>query len=436
MKFSTKKLVTFTLGLLLGCPWHTFTSVQAQSLELARPQTQSAKPSKLAPDLEALLTDDDEEQRQMLRGKTLAQVRQERRVRARQRAQADGEDAPRRQRISGLWLPSSEVLAEEKQSFIVQVSRATPRIVLQENLARLGGRIRQTHTNAGLLTIEAPRTIIRQLVAQGDVTYISPDRPVQSSGHLINTTGTAQIRKSSLLTTYDGRGVGVAVIDSGVDTDHLLLTKLTNLSGVVEKLSFITDLDGSIDAFGHGTHVASMIGGGSSVASGYYAGIAPGAKLYSLRALNEQGRGSVSNVIAAIDWCVANRAAKNIRVINLSLGAYAKDSYRNDPLCLAARRAVDAGIVVVAAAGNDGKDIYGNKIYGGIHSPGIDPSVITVGAANTYGTDARADDTVATYSSRGPTRGYTTDANGVRHFDNLIKPDLVAPGYKIIGAAS
>ena len=90
--------------------------------------------------------------------------------------------------------------------------------------------------------------------------------------------------------------------------------------------------------------------------------------------------------------------------------------------------------MVVAAAGNDGKDVLGHKIYGQIHSPGNEPSAITVGAANTFGTDARADDGVATYSSRGPTRGYWADASGVQHYDNSIKPDLVAPGNKLISA--
>src|SRR2546421_256121 len=83
-----------------------------------------------------------------------------------------------------------------------------------------------------------------------------------------------------------------------------------------------------------------------------------------------------------------------------------------------------------AAAGNNGKNNAGQKIYGAIHSPGDEPAVITVGAANTYGTDARADDGVATYSSRGPTRGSWLDVAGVRHYDSLIKPDLVAPGNK------
>jgi subtilisin family serine protease len=83
---------------------------------------------------------------------------------------------------------------------------------------------------------------------------------------------------------------------------------------------------------------------------------------------------------------------------------------------------------------NNGKDDAGNKLYGQIHSPGNEPSVITVGAANTYGTDARSDDGIATYSSRGPTRSSYTDAGGVRHYDNLLKPDLVAPGNKTIFA--
>src|SRR4030095_7446469 len=78
-------------------------------------------------------------------------------------------------------------------------------------------------------------------------------------------------------------------------------------------------------------------------------------------------------------------------------------------------------------------DATGRKIYGRIHAPGNDPSVITVGATNTFGTDKRADDGVTTYSSRGPTRSYRTEA-GVRYYDHIIKPDLVAPGNKLIGA--
>jgi len=120
----------------------------------------------------------------------------------------------------------------------------------------------------------------------------------------------------------------------------------------------------------------------------------------------------------------------------MSLGTPAVDSYKNDPICRAVRQLVDAGIVVVAAAGNDGKDLLHPKIYGRIHSPGNEPSAITVGAANTFGTDARNDDGVTTYSSRGPTRSYWKDSKGTKHYDNLIKPDMVAPGNKLAGAAA
>jgi serine protease AprX len=120
--------------------------------------------------------------------------------------------------------------------------------------------------------------------------------------------------------------------------------------------------------------------------------------------------------------------------MNLSLGTVAVDSYRDDPLCQAVRRAVDAGIVVCATAGNLGKDDQGNRVYGSIHSPGDEPSALTVGAANTFGTPEHSDDQVASYSSCGPTRGFSTDSSGVRHFDNLIKPDIIAPGNKLIDA--
>src|SRR5260370_34694936 len=118
----------------------------------------------------------------------------------------------------------------------------------------------------------------------------------------------------------------------------------------------------------------------------------------------------------------------------MSLGTPAIDSYKNDPICRAVRSLVDSGVIVVAAAGNNGKNSAGQKVYGQIHCPGNEPSAITVGAANTYGTDSRTDDSVTSFSSRGPTRSFWTDAAGVKYYDNLIKPDLVAPGNKIVAA--
>src|SRR5256885_5413511 len=169
---------------------------------------------------------------------------------------------------------------------------------------------------------------------------------------------------------------------------------------------------------------------------GPYGGIAPGANLVNFRVLDGKGMGTTSALLNALNAVALNRAAYNIRVVNVSLGMPAIDSYKNDPVCRAVRRLVDMGIVVVTAAGNGGKDATHPKVFGRIHSPGNEPSAITIGAANTFGTNSRSDDTVTSFSSRGPTRSYWKDPKGVKHYDNLIKPDLVAPGNKIIGAAA
>ena len=139
--------------------------------------------------------------------------------------------------------------------------------------------------------------------------------------------------------------------------------------------------------------------------------------------LDENGAGKASSVIEAIDWAIEHRREFNIRVMNLSLGAPALQSYRDDPLCEAAERATAAGIIVVAAAGNFGITADGKRIFGGITAPGNDPSVITVGALDTNGTAIRSDDAIARFSSRGPTM-----------YDHIIKPDLVAPGRNVVSA--
>src|SRR5207253_705422 len=111
---------------------------------------------------------------------------------------------------------------------------------------------------------------------------------------------------------------------------------------------------------------------------------------------------TIADVIAAMDWVLANRTTYNIRVVNLSVGAAVRESYLTDPLTLAAKRLVDAGVVVVTAAGNLGKNTAGAPQWGGITAPGNAPWVLTVGASSTMGTYERDDDTMASFSSRGP----------------------------------
>jgi serine protease AprX len=215
---------------------------------------------------------------------------------------------------------------------------------------------------------------------------------------------------------YDGTGVGVAIIDSGVANWHDDLGS----QRVAHFVDFVSDLPVPHDGYGHGTHVAGIIAGSGYDSAGARRGIAPGATLVVLRVLDESGEGHISNVIAAIDYAVEHRAAFNIRVINLSVASGVYESFRTDPLTLAARRAVDAGIVVVTAAGNHGQTARGTVQHGGITSPGNAPWVLTVGATDHRLTAARADDVVAAFSSRGPTL-----------IDRGMKPDLVAPGVAI-----
>jgi serine protease AprX len=152
--------------------------------------------------------------------------------------------------------------------------------------------------------------------------------------------------------------------------------------------------------------------------------MAPGAGIISLKVLGADGSGYVSDVIEAIEWSIANKARFNIRVINLSLGAPAGGSYKDDPMAKAAQRATDAGIVVVASAGNLGKLPDGTPLVGGVVSPGYSPAAITVGALNTRNTVSRSDDAIATYSSRGPV-GDKDDPSSWE-----LKPDLVAPAMR------
>src|SRR6185436_19402054 len=228
----------------------------------------------------------------------------------------------------------------------------------------------------------------------------------------------------------------IAIIDSGIYPSHVAFKEAgsTRLR-IVKSLDF-TGEGRTDDPYGHGTHVASAAAGNGMVSGGKYIGIAPKADIVNLRVLNSEGLGTVSSLLGALDWLLTNRATYNVRVANLSLGMPAVNSYKNDPVCLAVRKLVDAGVVVVTAAGNNGKQSSDQKVYGQIHSPGNEPSAITIGATDSKATDNRADDSVATYSSRGPTRSFWVDTDGGKHYDNLVKPDLTAPGNKLLFAQS
>jgi serine protease AprX len=222
---------------------------------------------------------------------------------------------------------------------------------------------------------------------------------------------------------YTGQGVDVALIDTGVAP-----VKGLNGSG---KVFYGPDLSlesqnpkfRNIDTNGHGTFMAGLIAGNdnTSYSSPWaYRGIAPGARIVSLKVGDADGGTDVTQVIAAIDWVVqhAQDPGFNIRVINLSYGTLSTDAYTSDPLAYAAEQAWKHGIVVVAAAGNTG----GNSGNGtGLTDPAYDPYILGVGAYNTMGTNNLSDDVVAPFSAR---------SNGC---SGCKDPDLVAPGTHMQG---
>jgi serine protease AprX len=273
---------------------------------------------------------------------------------------------------------------------------------------------------------EVPNDVLEALAASEGVAGVHLDRPVGAL--LAPGAGNGADNGNSVDRALDftGAGIGVAVIDSGLTSWHDDLARVDQGRALVgQRVVGFADFTGTtsevVDSYGHGTHVAGIVAGSGHDSDGEFAGVAPDAHLLVLKVLDGEGSGFVSDVIRALEFAVTNRARFNLRVINLSIGAPVLESYETDPLTLAARRAVEAGMVVVAAAGNFGKNQNEQIQYGGVTAPGNAPWVLTVGAYSHMGTPDPSDDRVAGYSSRGPTA-----------FDFAAKPDLVAPGTRIV----
>ena len=241
--------------------------------------------------------------------------------------------------------------------------------------------VKRRMKSGGVLRVNAGQ--LDALQRDPDVDHLSGDIPLRPSMAITNVAiGADQVwAGDGDIPSLTGKGVTVAVIDSGISDKHNALRRR-----VIATMDF-TGGDG-VDRYGHGTHVAAIIAGqaGRTVETRELQGVAPGAYLVNLRVLGDDGSGVISSVVEAIDWAIEHKQQYHIGVINLSLGAPVLQPYRDDPMCEAVERAVRAGIVVVAAAGNFGTNLNGQTVLGGITSPGNDPYVLTVGAIDTHGT--------------------------------------------------
>jgi serine protease AprX len=244
-----------------------------------------------------------------------------------------------------------------------------------------------------------------------------PNEPVDPS--LLATAYPGSVLAPQSWATATGRGVGVAVIDTGVDGDLPDFADYDGASRVVGSVVTNPGATTARDTYGHGTHVAGIIAGDGTLredaAAGRYIGVAPQADVVAIKASDDQGRGTILDAIYGLQFAVDHRAEYNIRVVNLSLASTIAESYRTDPLDAAVESAYFHGILVVAAAGN-----LGSAGDATSYAPGNDPFALTVGAVDDQGTEDRGDDRVTDWSSAGATQ------------DGFAKPEIAAPGAHIV----
>jgi serine protease AprX len=305
-----------------------------------------------------------------------------------------------------------------RSRIVLRAGSAASLAALLPALPFLGARVVSRLRIIDAVVLDVPNLTLPMLAMNPHVRRLSIDRPVVGANERTGaTTGATAVREEL---GYDGAGVGIAILDSGISASHDDLSDPANGSRVARFVDFVGGGSASYDDYGHGTHVAGIVAGNGFDSSGARTGMAPGAHLIVLKVLDGEGHGRISDVIQALDYAVEHKDELNIRIVNLSIATGVYESYETDPLTLAAQRAVSAGIVVVAAAGNNGRGPEGTTRYAGITAPGNAPWVLTVGASSHMGTADRADDTVAAFSSRGPSA-----------IDYGAKPDLVAPGVGI-----
>ncbi len=290
------------------------------------------------------------------------------------------------------------------------------------DVVKLGGTVLGQLPLVNGLVASLDHNGIVALSNQSNVVYISKDRTLTP---FFDNAAPAVNASAAWKSNYTGNGIGVALIDSGVNSHPDLDAGLLPFSRVVYNQSFVSGDSSAADAYGHGTHIAGLIAGNGISSTGplfsqTFKGIAPNAQIVNLRVLDENGSATDSSVIVAINQAITLKSRYNIRVINLSLGRGVFESYNLDPLCQAVEKAWKSGIVVVVAAGNSGRFLPTSG-YATVNSPANDPYVLTVGSMKPMGTADRSDDLIASYSSKGPTV-----------LDHIVKPDVVAPGNLLV----
>ncbi len=304
----------------------------------------------------------------------------------------------------------------------------------EELVRRLEGEVTKDLGIINAFAAELPAGEVGRLARDPGVRWISfdapmirqggPDEPIET-GNLLNIYIRAIGAGDVWAEGYQGSGVTVALVDSGIRS-CLQGKKLSDLkdsdsdrSRVLHSESFSTDSTNDHDEFGHGTHVAGIIGGNGELSDGAYIGVAPRVNLLNVKVSDAYGAGYESDVVAGLQWIYEHEDEYNIRVVNISLNSSVPQSYHTSPLDAAVEILWFNGMVVVVSAGNNAVDHNGI-----LYPPANDPFVITVGAVDDRGTLDVSDDLLPSFSAFGTTE------------DGFAKPDLVAPGTNIISLSA
>jgi serine protease AprX len=308
---------------------------------------------------------------------------------------------------------------------------------VKHTVLQLGGVVTKNLHIINAIVAELPAKAVLALGKAAGVRAISLDAPMVKSQCSI-CKDTSQLKNAYVQSIgasrlwneapgyLQGQGIRVAVVDSGVNPQNDLSTIMEGRNRIVASVRFNGGYNQSVeDGYGHGNHVANIIGGNGRVSNGAYIGVAPEVDLVNIKVSDNQGAATMSNVVDGLQWIynynrqvlsqTPPRPQDLIRVVNMSLNSTVAESYHSSPLDAAVEILWFNKIVVVVSAGNNGGD-------GKIYPPANDPFVITVGAADDKGTPSISDDTLATFSAYGTTA------------DGFAKPDLVAPGKDIISS--
>jgi serine protease AprX len=300
----------------------------------------------------------------------------------------------------------------------VIVNKAHGAIGVEEGAEQIGGEVTSRWTMINAFAVKIPGSRVATLARLPGVRAVLHNNQVEPTGQESpsgpgNAYPYAVGADRAWEEGYTGAGVTIAIVDTGISAADPSPSDFGNR--VIARVSLHEDATSDSDTYGHGTHVAGIAAGDGRNSSGRYSGIAPGANLISVKFSDDQGNATERDLLNALQWVYDNRDTYNIRVVNISATVSLDQSYTESPTSAAAEQLWFAGVVVVAAAGN-----RGGQSCATCAAPGHDPFVITVGAVDDNGTKLLRDDFMTPWSSYGKTK------------DKVNKPDIVAPGARII----